>query len=274
MKLGVVQVVLWSFGIQLAFLLSIPFAAALFPGLSTDLVMQAAWLSLVYFVGCSLFAARRPGRTWSETFALRKTSLWLVLLALSLGVAASLPAHALAGYVERLVPMSDAEEKALEELMTPRSAAHSIAFFVFVAGLGPFAEELVYRGALYTGLRPGHSAAYAGWTTGALFTVIHAEPRFWPSILALAGLLAFVRAVSGSIWPSVFLHVAFNATALAMPEKHPLFEDPAVALVLGSVVVSGLLAFALGFVGRASASADRARQVDLVPDPGLGETQS
>jgi membrane protease YdiL (CAAX protease family) len=274
MKLGVVQVVLWSFGIQLAFLFSVPIAAALFPGLATDLVMQAALLALVYFAGCSLFAARRPGRTWSETFALRKTSLWLVLISLALGVVASLPAHALAGYVERLVPMSDTEEKALDELMTPRSLAHAIAFFVFVAGIGPFAEELVYRGALYTGLRPGHSPAYAGWTTGALFTVIHAEPRFWPSILALAGVLAFARAVSGSIWPSVFLHVAFNATALAMPEKHSLFENPGVVLVLGSLVVSGLLVAALGFVGRASASADLARQVDLVPDPGLGATPS
>jgi membrane protease YdiL (CAAX protease family) len=274
MKLGVVQAVLWSFGIQLAFLLSIPFAAALFPGLATDLVMQGALLALFYFAGCALFAARRPGRSWSETFALRKTSLWLVLLAVVLGVVSSLPANALAGYVERVVPMSEAEEKALDELMTPRSFAHAVALFVFAAGIGPFAEELVYRGALYTGLRPSHSPAYAGWTTGALFTVIHGEPRFWPSILALAGLLAFVRAVSGSIWPSVFLHVAFNATALAMPTKHPLLEEPAVALVLGSVLVSALLVGAIGFVGRASASADRARQVDLEPDPGLGEAPS
>jgi membrane protease YdiL (CAAX protease family) len=273
MKLGVVHVILWTFGVRLSLLVSLPIVSALVPGLATDLVIQAALLAIFYLGGCALFAARRPGRTWSETFALRKTSVWLVVLAIALGIATCVPAHVLAAWVERLIPMSEAEQKAREELMTPRSWGHAVAFFIFAAGIGPFAEELLFRGALYTGLRPNHSPAYAGWTTGVLFTLGH-EPRYWPAILALSGLLALVRAVSGSLWPSLFLHVAFNATALGMPSSHPLFNDPSLWLVLGCVAVSALLLAAVGFIGRASASADRARQLDLEVDPGLGETQS
>jgi hypothetical protein len=70
------------------------------------------------------------------------------------------------------------------------------------------------------------------------------------------------------------LHVGFNATSLAVPDEHPLFKDPSLGPVLGCVTAAALLAGILGFIGRSSASADRARQVDLAADPGLGETPS
>lgn len=274
MKLGVVEVIGWTLGLWLGLLFAFATTAAFLPGITNDYVMQAAVLALTYFAACALFAARRPGRTWSETFALRATSPWLVLLALAMGVAASLPAHVLASWVDRLAPMSEAEAKAREALLTPRSFAHAVVLAVFAAGIGPFAEELVFRGALYTALRPTHSASYAGWTTAALFTIGHMEPRFWPSILALAGLLALLRAISGSLWPSLFLHVGFNATALGMPDSHPLLKDPSPVLVVGCVAVTAALTGIFVWLGRSSASAERARQVDLIPDPGPSETPS
>jgi membrane protease YdiL (CAAX protease family) len=271
MKLSVIEVILWTFGIRLTLLVSLPIVAALAPGIATDLVIQAALLAIFYLGACALFAARRPGRTWSETFALRPTSPWLAVVALLIGVAACLPASVLAGWVEHFFPIGEAEQAARDELMTPRSFAHGVAIFIFAAGVGPFAEELLFRGALYTGLRPSHSPAYAGWTTGVLFTLGH-EPRFWPAILALSGLLAAVRAISGSLWPSLFLHVGFNATALGMPDSHPLLKDPSVVLVAGSLLLALSLTGVIVWIGRSSASAESARKVDLVPDPGLGET--
>jgi hypothetical protein len=51
----------------------------------------------------------------------------------------------------------------------------------------------------------------------------------------------------------------------------PRFDDPSVELVLGCLVVAVLLTVVLGWIGRASQSADRARQIDLQPDPAFGE---
>jgi hypothetical protein len=50
------------------------------------------------------------------------------------------------------------------------------------------------------------------------------------------------------------------------------FSKPSLALVLGCVPRAALLLLGIALIGRASASADRARQVDLEPDPGLRES--
>ncbi len=271
MKINVIQVVLWTFVGYFCVRLALVLLYQASPSIQHDAVPQAATLCAVYIALCSIFAGRRPGRSWSETFAARPTSFWLVLFAFLLGIAACLPAEALAGLMEKLSPIDKVLREEQERAYVPRSLAHGVALFVFVAGIGPFAEELFFRGALYTGLRPSNSALSAGWTTGVFFTLSHDEPRFWPSILALSGLLATVRAVSGSLWPSVFLHAAFNATALAMP-LIPRVGDPHLAVVLGCLPVSAALIGAIVWIGRSSASADRARRVDLEPDPGIGET--
>jgi membrane protease YdiL (CAAX protease family) len=272
MKIGVLHVILWTFGVFLVFGIALLSVVALVPRFEDDNVAAAAVQSAVFLAACSIFAARRPGRTWSETFALRRTSFWLVVCALALGIAAYLPAVGLAGLMERLWPMSDAERLAHDSWFKPRSFSHGVALFVFVAGIGVFAEELLFRGALYTGLRPEHSPASAGWITSVLFILVHGDPRFWPAMLAVAGLLALARAVSGSLWPPLFLHAGFNATALAMPFVRPGSSDPSLALILGSAALATVFTGSTLLIARRSLSADRARKVDLEPDPGLGET--
>ena len=270
MKIGVMQVILWTFGVRFAFVLSVLVVAALSPGREEDFVVQVALLSACNLGACALFASRRQGRSWSETFAIRPTSFWLVLLAAALGVAAYLPADALAGSLERFWPMDESARKAHESWFMPRSFSYEVVLFAFVVWIGPFSEDLLFRGALYTGLRPAHRAAYAVWTTGLLFTIVH-DPRAWPAILPVAMLLGVVRALSGSLWPPLFLHIAFNATGFVMRFPHPL-GDPSLGIMLGLVAVSAVIVGATIWVGRRSGFAQRARQVDLEPDPGLRES--
>jgi len=179
-KIGTPNAILWTLGIYLATNFAFLVAIQARPHAKLDPVVAAALLSAVYLTGCSLFAGRRPGRTWSDTFAVRRTSLGIVLLALVLGIVVSLPAAALADWIERLKPMSAADKAALEAWFVPRSFAHGLALYLFV-GVGVFAEELLFRGALYTALRPVQSASSAAWLTAVLFTLTHGEPRFWPS---------------------------------------------------------------------------------------------
>jgi membrane protease YdiL (CAAX protease family) len=273
MKIGVLHVILWTVGVFVTFGFALLSLYRLAPEYEEDLVAAAAVQSAVYLTACSIFAARRPGRTWSDTFALRGTSFWLLLCAFALGVAACLPASALADLIERLSPLSDAERTAHEGMFKPRSIRHGVLLFVFAAGIGVFAEELLFRGALYTGLRPEHTAASAGGITSVLFTLTHGEPRFFLVILLLAGLLATLRAISGSLWPSLFLHVAFNASQIGLAISQRL-KSPSLGLVLGSTAIFAVLLGAFVWIGRGSALANRARNVDLEPDPGLGETES
>lgn len=272
MKIGIPHAALWALGVYFAMYLALVIVFGLHPNAAPDLVVGTAVQSAVFFSACALFAARRPGRSWSDTFALRRTSVWLALLALGLGAFVCLPAQALLDLIEKLRPMSAADKEAYQALLTPRSFAHGLALYVFAAGIAVFAEELLFRGALYTALRPLQSPVSAGWVTAVLFTLTHAEPRSWLSILALALLLGAVRAVSGSLWPPLFLHAAFNATTLTMQFSPPWLKDPSLALVLGCIPVAALLLAMIAVIGRASSAADRARQVDLEPDPGLRES--
>jgi hypothetical protein len=85
-----------------------------------------------------------------------------------------------------------------------------------VAGgiIGPVVEELFFRGALFRGLRRQHTAALTVFGVALLFAAAHREPRsFLPDLLG--GLaMGYVRAVSGSLWPAVLMHAAFNSATM------------------------------------------------------------
>lgn len=85
----------------------------------------------------------------------------------------------------------------------------------FVANLvlmAPCAEEIFFRGWLYTNMRQRLAFWPSYLTTAALFAAIHWDahrPRVL-LILPLALALGFLREVTGSIKPTVALHIAYN----------------------------------------------------------------
>lgn len=94
-----------------------------------------------------------------------------------------------------------------------RAASYSIAFLaVFTA---PIAEEVVYRGVLYSSLQKkiGVQGAIVG--VMALFTLVHV-PQYWPNygVLAAVGLLSLaltlVRAYTRRLLPCFVIHLIFN----------------------------------------------------------------
>lgn len=86
---------------------------------------------------------------------------------------------------------------------------------IFAANLvliAPCAEEIFFRGWLYTNMRQRLAFWPSYLTTTALFAAIHWDahrPRVL-FILPLALALGFVREVTGSIKPTIALHVAYN----------------------------------------------------------------
>lgn len=84
--------------------------------------------------------------------------------------------------------------------------------------LAPLAEELFFRGWLYTGLR----ARYGFWpsylVTATLFAAIHwdANHRRILLVLPLALALGLLREGTGSIKPTVLLHAVYNLTIVAI----------------------------------------------------------
>lgn len=94
-----------------------------------------------------------------------------------------------------------------------RAASYAIAFLaVFTA---PIAEEVVYRGVLYSALQKKIGVYGAIIGVMALFTLVHV-PQYWPNfgVIAAVGLLSLaltlVRAYTGRLLPCFVIHLIFN----------------------------------------------------------------
>lgn len=122
------------------------------------------------------------------------------------------------------------------------------AIVAVVVLFGPFAEEMIFRGAVFNGLyRLGRltskrvgggkevdrvadvaSFALAALASSAVFATLHLEPVLLPSLLLLAVALCWLFRWSGSLLPSFVAHATFNsfATLLIILSGLGVFELP------------------------------------------------
>jgi membrane protease YdiL (CAAX protease family) len=260
----------WAIGVTLAWWFTVQQVVLLVPRAAHDLVFLAGAQLPVYLGACALFAARRPGKSFEELFALRRAPVGLLAAGLLLGFALHAPAERLIELVTHFFPMPAALTEELTTQLTPRSTAHAALLALIIAGVGPFVEELLYRGALFTGLRTGTNAVSATVTTGLMFTLVHQEPRWWLPIFVMAGCIGYLRAHSGSLWPGVLLHGAFNGSTLVLTWSGPRLEAFASStkVLVGSVLLAVLLLFVIARLAKKSPLAERARALDGVHPTG------
>jgi membrane protease YdiL (CAAX protease family) len=264
--------VMWALGVTLVTFIVAQQLIVFVPNAAHDLVLLVGAQLPVYLGGCALFAARRPGKTFAALFALRRAPIGLLVIGLLLGLAVHAPAEKLNALIMRAFPLkSDLNDELVSRLM-PHGTGHAFVLAVVVVALGPFSEELLYRGALYTGLRGTAKATSAAITTGLLFTLVHMEPRAWLPIFLLAGCLGYLRALSGSLWPGIFLHGAFNAATLALSWADPHGDGPwlGARVVVGSSLAALLLLGLAALVAQRSALVGRARALDGIHPSGDG----
>jgi membrane protease YdiL (CAAX protease family) len=95
----------------------------------------------------------------------------------------------------------------------PERAATFVANAVVTSALGPFAEELFFRG---LGVRVlGTLGAVAAIVVSAVvFGLVHGLLVALPTLVVFGLGLAWLRIRSGSLWPSVFAHALFNSLGI------------------------------------------------------------
>jgi CAAX protease family protein len=93
--------------------------------------------------------------------------------------------------------------------------AQFAAYAAVVTVLAPIVEELMFRGVGFGLLEPfGRSVAVL--VVGLAFGLVHGLVAGLPVIAAFGAGLAYIRARTGSIYPCILLHAAFNAFGLAL----------------------------------------------------------
>jgi membrane protease YdiL (CAAX protease family) len=95
----------------------------------------------------------------------------------------------------------------------PDRAAPFVANFLVVAVLAPIVEEITFRGLGYKLLEP-----FGKWTAillvGLLFGLAHGLVEALPILAAFGAGLAYVRMRTGSVYPGMIVHSAFNSLVL------------------------------------------------------------
>ena len=105
----------------------------------------------------------------------------------------------------------------IRNLIHPPGESRSLALSVFALAVTPaVCEEALFRGAILQGLRRQFSVPVSCLLTGILFGVMHGDVwRFVPTTI-LGVLLSWVALTSGSIIPSMLVHVLNNGVLIVL----------------------------------------------------------
>jgi len=111
----------------------------------------------------------------------------------------------------RVLP--DREDFPLLRLFSSPPAAYALA--AFAVFLAPFMEELIFRGVLFRFFENLVGIRFAVVSTAVLFAGLHL-PEYWGAwnhvlLISLVGVVfSLARGLTGSLAPSVILHIAYN----------------------------------------------------------------
>lgn len=185
---------------------------------------QFVYIVLVEFLTVgAIVGFMRARHTSVRAIGLNKPNLGHIGLAL-LGFGAYFLLYiAAAALASVLVPSLDFEQKQQLGFDAARSTTDLVLTAISLVVLPPLAEEIVFRGFLYSGLRRRFRVWPAALITSLLFGMGHlqfasGEPLLWVAMLdtcVLSLVLCYVRERGGSLWPGIFIHATKNAVAFS-----------------------------------------------------------
>jgi membrane protease YdiL (CAAX protease family) len=174
------------------------------------------------------FGLRRPGQGW----------LWAGLLVLGL-IVAFIALDAI--WSEILHPT---KEKLLETLGTKESKSLLVLSAALTCVVAPIAEEVLFRGYMFTALRNWRGTLPAALIVGLLFGGVHATSAPAADLVPLAALgfgLCLIYRYTGSLYPGIAAHALNNSIAFASLEAW----NAAQGLLLIVCALAGVAAVAL-----------------------------
>jgi membrane protease YdiL (CAAX protease family) len=125
--------------------------------------------------------------------------------------------------VAALVPSLNLEQEQDLGFKNPAGVLQLTMVFMSLVVLPPIAEETVFRGFMFAGLRSKLSFAAAAAITSVFFAIGHLQigqgtPLLWVAgidTFVLSMVLCYVREKTGSIWPTIGIHMLKNLVAFS-----------------------------------------------------------
>jgi membrane protease YdiL (CAAX protease family) len=224
---------IWKLRDLLLFLAIIPFALVL-----SKIVVLAGYVALRPFGG---WHAKVDAVQWDTIFLLIQQCFFYVFILGFLYLLAKLhhqqafwkslgwkkpTARQVAGYFAGggglavaasllLALRPDTQDFPLEKLFNSPTASYAIG--AFAVAIAPVVEELVFRGMLFAIFERAVGMRFAVVATALLFAGLHI-PEYWPAwnhvfmILVVGLVFSLARGRTGSLAPSILLHIGYNSS--------------------------------------------------------------
>lgn len=234
------------------------------PGALTDVVTIAGCKAAVYaIVLFGMLRVHEPEASIRRILAFRRPPILMVLFSLAAGAALAPPSMWLNGLLAKRYPPSPEETEALDHIFAADGAGRKLGVVLALVVVIPIADELFFRGALFTPLKKGRRAEIVVLATAAYDTLLAGlSPHQAISGLVIALVFSWMRAASGSIWPSMGARVAFFAVEVVPPIVFHRDDEPGLRLVLASVAALVVSLAGMAWVARRSELARDARIQD------------
>ena len=174
-------------------------------------VVSAAYVGIA--LATLLAAMLRGGRGWRDLVALRRVRRAWPVWRDVLGIAGL----TLAYIASSTWSVEHVRDHGLL-ISGPTDVLLICTIVVNLVVLAPLAEELLFRGWLYTGLRHRFSFWPSFLVTLVAFAAIHWDPHHLRivQVLPLAAALGLLRERAGSIKPGIALHAVYNLVIVAI----------------------------------------------------------
>jgi membrane protease YdiL (CAAX protease family) len=171
----------------------------------------------------------KKSRTTKKELGVHRLPTWLDIGWFLLGVPAYLIASGLvttlAAILLPFIDYNQAQDVGFENLTG--QGEYILAFLMLVI-IAPIAEELLFRGYLLGKLRKHAPLWVAIFITSLIFAIVHFAWNVGVDVFALSIVLCILRVASGSLWPSILLHMLKNGIAF-----YVLFINPTFLSTLG-----------------------------------------
>jgi uncharacterized protein len=228
-----------------------------------DLVSRTGCLALAYSITFfGILRLHEPDTSIRHVLALRAPSVIALLLALAVGAALSLPSEWLDQALEARFPRPPEETENFERIFSVATLGKRIALVSTLVVVQPALEELFFHGALFTPLRRTQRAETVVLATAAFEMLGSMSPRAMILMLAATLVFAWIRGVTGSIFPAIVARMAFyglEVVPLVLGREAP---KPTGMLLAASGVVGVVGLFGLSFLSARSARLLDARLED------------
>lgn len=205
-KAGWLYLIIAGISIGVSFLLTFLYARKNFElDMTVNILLSEAMLIVPTFL-ILLFSKEKA----SDVLSLKKIK-WTTFFGVIAFTIATSPLVTLVNLLSQLVVENTVAINSEQFL-----SLHPLLLIFFVGILAPVCEEVVFRGAIFSGLKKEGNVFKAILASGLLFGLLHMNINQASYAFVIGILLGFLVEATGSIYSSILFHILVNSTSAIM----------------------------------------------------------